>query len=77
MNMKLYKIEEIVGDKKKGITGLIPMSKQGWYKGMAAGRYPRPIKISQRGVAWPAEEIEALITRLKKGDWEGTKGAKK
>jgi prophage regulatory protein len=28
---------------------------------MAAGKFPKPVKISNRCVAWPANEVEAWI----------------
>jgi prophage regulatory protein len=43
------------------ILGLIPVSKTAWYNGVKAGRYPQPIHLGPRTVAWRLSEIEALI----------------
>ena len=51
---------QIVGDSKKGIPPLIPVSKSTWWSGVKSGRYPKPVKISQRCTAWLAEEVWAL-----------------
>ncbi|MDQ6955531.1 MAG: AlpA family phage regulatory protein [Mariprofundaceae bacterium] len=42
----------------------IPVSKTIWYKGVAAGRYPKPIKLSERTSAWRVEDIRNLIEEL-------------
>lgn len=42
----------------------IPVSKTVWYEGIAAGRYPKPAKISERTSAWRVEDIRKLIAEL-------------
>lgn len=46
---------------RKAIAGLIPMSQSAWWKGIKTGRYPKPMKIGDRAVAWRVEDIRALI----------------
>lgn len=41
--------------------GPIPVSKSAWWAGVAAGRYPQPVKLGPRTTAWRAEDITALI----------------
>lgn len=55
------RIWQIVGDKKKGIPPLIPISKSAWWDGVKTGRYPAPVKLSPRVTAWKAQDIRALI----------------
>jgi prophage regulatory protein len=59
------RLSQIVGDSKKGIPPLIPVSKSTWWNGVKSGRYPRPVKISERCTAWPTESIRALIEDVK------------
>jgi len=40
-----------------------PVSRSTWWAGVKAGRYPRPVRLSERTTAWPADEIQALIER--------------
>jgi prophage regulatory protein len=40
---------------------LLPISKSAWWKGISERRYPAPVRIGARMVAWRAEEIHALI----------------
>ena len=54
------RIWQILGDPKKGIAPLIPVSKSTWWAGVKSGRYPKPVKIAERCTAWPAEEVWAL-----------------
>jgi len=57
---KFLRIDSIVGNKKKGIVGILPISKSTWWAGVKSGRYPKPVKISMRCTAWLAEEVDAL-----------------
>ena len=56
----LLRLFQIVGDPQKGIPALIPVSKSTWWSGVKSGRFPKPIKISERCTAWSAEEVWAL-----------------
>jgi len=46
------------------IPAIIPVCKSSWYAGMKAGRYPKPIKISSRSVAWRVEDIKQLVDEM-------------
>ena len=46
------------------VLSLIPVSKATWWRGIRAGKYPSPIKLSQRVSAWRASDIQALLTRI-------------
>lgn len=39
----------------------IPVSRSHWWAGVASGRYPAPVKLSTRCVAWRSADIRALI----------------
>lgn len=57
----LVRLSQIVGDRKKGITPIIPVSKSSWWAGVQSGRYPKPVKLSERTTCWRVEDIRALI----------------
>ena len=42
----------------------IPVSKSTWFRGIAAGKYPPPVKIGTRASAWRVEEIRKCIATL-------------
>jgi predicted DNA-binding transcriptional regulator AlpA len=72
--MQLYQLPEkgflklpaIIGDKKTTppIPALIPMSRTSWLDGVKSGKYPKPVKLGERSVAWKVEDIRALIEKL-------------
>lgn len=62
--LRLYRLAEVIGDRRNGVAGIVPMSKASWYRGMADGRYPKPVKLSERSVAWRSTDIDALVRRL-------------
>lgn len=45
------------------VQELYPMSRAHIYAEMARGRFPQPVAIGLRAVAWRASDIEALIER--------------
>ena len=46
------------------VLSLIPVSRSGWWAGVASGRYPQPVRLSTRCVAWKSQDIRNLIASL-------------
>lgn len=63
---RLLRLPEIIGNRRKNIPPLFPVSRSGWYAGIKAGRYPEPVKIG-RISAWREEDIRNLL-----GEYGGT-----
>ena len=58
----LVRLNQIVGNKKQGIwPPIIPVSKSSWWAGVASGRYPAAIKLSEKVTCWKAEDIRKLV----------------
>jgi len=57
----LVRVSQILGDKKKGIPPIVPVSRSNWWAGVRAGRYPAGRKLSERITVWDAAQIRALI----------------
>jgi prophage regulatory protein len=58
------RIWQIVGDKKKKTPALIPIGRTTFLNRVKEGIYPKPVRISDRTVAWKVEDIRALIAEL-------------
>ena len=41
-----------------------PVSKSTWWAGIREGKYPKPVKLSERTSAWRESDIDDLIDRL-------------
>ena len=41
-----------------------PISRVHWWHGVKTGRYPAPVRLSARCVAWRAADIRLLISSL-------------
>ena len=41
-------------------NGPIPVSKSTWWAGMKSGRFPKPIKLTERVTVWRAEDVLKL-----------------
>ncbi len=46
------------------VLTVIPVGRTCWWDGVKSGRYPKPVKISERCSAWRAEDIHILIRQL-------------
>ena len=60
------RLSQIVGNKKADppIPAIIPVSKSTWWAGIKTGRYPQPVKLSERCTAWRVEDIRSLIEKV-------------
>lgn len=58
------RIAAIVGQKKHGIPGVIPVSKSTLWEWVRQGKFPAPVKISSRITCWKIEDIRAFIEKL-------------
>lgn len=59
------RLSQIIGDKKRDIPPIIPVSKSTWWAGIASGRFPKPVHLGPRTVAWPRSAIAELVEKLK------------
>ena len=57
---RYLRIWDIIGDKKRDITPILPISKSCWWAGIRSGKYPKGVKISERCTAWRASEVMAI-----------------
>ena len=55
------RLPQIIGDTKRGIPAVIPVSKSTWWAGVRSSRYPAPVKLGPHTTAWRVEDIRALI----------------
>jgi predicted DNA-binding transcriptional regulator AlpA len=62
------RLSQIIGNKKATppIPAIIPVSKSTWWAGVKSGRYPQPVKLSERCTAWRIEDILTLIEQTSK-----------
>lgn len=43
------------------VLALFPVSRTAWYQGIKDGKYPAPVKLSERTAAWRVSDIRALL----------------
>jgi len=58
------RIWHIVGDKKTNTPALIPIGRTTFLNGVKTGKYPKPVKLSERTTAWRVEDVRRLIVEL-------------
>lgn len=55
------RILQIIGDRRRDLPAIIPVSRSTWYAGISDGRFPQLVKLSERIAAWRVEDIKKLI----------------
>ncbi len=58
---------QIIGDKKRNIPAVLPVSRSTFLSRVKDGTYPQPVKLGgegSRSVAWRVDDIRALIGEL-------------
>jgi prophage regulatory protein len=58
------RLTQIIGDRKRGIPGVLPVGRTSFLNGVKSGKYPQPVKLSERTVGWRVEDIRALLESI-------------
>jgi prophage regulatory protein len=58
---RFLRIDEICGDRRAGIAPLVPIAKSTLWDWVKRGKFPQPIKLSNRVTVWRSSDIEAFI----------------
>lgn len=66
-------LKQIIGDKEKGLPGVIPVSRTTWWRGVKSGAYPKPVNTGGSCLGWRVEDIRSLITEINAGTFKGIK----
>lgn len=45
------------------VLKLYPVSRSTWCRGVRSGRYPQPVRLGLRAVAWKASDIAILLEK--------------
>jgi len=61
---RFLRLHHILGDPRRDIPPIIPISKSSWWAGVKSGKYPQPVKLGPRTTAWRASDIQAVIDRF-------------
>ncbi|MBS0508994.1 MAG: AlpA family phage regulatory protein [Proteobacteria bacterium] len=49
------------------VLSTFPVSRSAWFQGVKDGRYPKPVRLGARAVAWRASDIRSLVDSLAVG----------
>jgi predicted DNA-binding transcriptional regulator AlpA len=62
----LLRLWQIIGNSKAKppIPALIPIGRTTFLNGVKSGKYPQPVKLGERSIAWRSEDIRALIESM-------------
>lgn len=50
--------------KLPSVLRIFPVSRSAWLAGVKTGKYPAPVRLSARSVAWRASDLAALVSSL-------------
>ena len=60
------RMRELVGDRKSGSIGILPVTRACIHKWIKQGRFPKPIKLCQGVAAWPVATIRDICERIER-----------
>lgn len=55
------RVNQIVGDSKRGIQPLIPIGRSTWWQWVSSGKAPQPVKLGSRTTVWRTQDIREFI----------------
>lgn len=55
------RIWQILGDRRRGVSPLIPISRSSWFKGINEGRFPKGLLLGPATRVWTVESIRELL----------------
>jgi len=60
------RLRQILGNPavRPPIPPIIPIGKSAWWQGIKDGRFPKPVKLGPRTVAWRVQDIRALCASM-------------
>ncbi|MCC7280083.1 MAG: AlpA family phage regulatory protein [Chromatiaceae bacterium] len=61
------RIAAIIGDKRRNIEGIFPVSRSEWYAGIKSGKYPAPVKLGARLSVWRVQDVRRLLVEIGHG----------
>lgn len=64
MYQSSYHFPEMGFMRLRDVLQVIPVSKTTWWKGVQEGRFPKPVRLTERTTAWRVEDIRELIDSL-------------
>jgi prophage regulatory protein len=56
------RVSQLLG--KRGVPAILPISRTELYRQLRSGRFPQPLKIGKRSIAWPAAQVRSMIAEL-------------
>lgn len=62
---------------RRQVEQRVALGRSALYREMRAGRFPLPVRVSQRAVRWRSGEIEAWIAGLERSHGDGIHRASK
>jgi prophage regulatory protein len=59
------RLSQIIGNPKANppVPPIIPVSRSSWWLGVQNGRFPQPVRLGPRTVAWRVSDLRDLINR--------------
>jgi len=60
------KIWQIIGNPKANppVPAILPVGRTTFLNGVKSGKYPKPVKLGERSIAWKVSDIRALVEQL-------------
>jgi prophage regulatory protein len=61
----LVRVSALLGDRRRGLPAILPISRSGLYAWIRDGRWPAPIRLGPKIIAWPAQQIRETLDAMR------------
>ncbi len=58
------RVSQLLGCRRRGLVPILPISRSGLYAWIRQGRWPAPIRIGPKVIAWPAAQVRAALEEM-------------
>jgi prophage regulatory protein len=59
------RVSQLLGCRRRGLPGILPISRSGLYLWIREGRWPAPVRLGPKVIAWPAQQIREALEDMK------------
>lgn len=61
---RYIRLKELIGNRKAGEIGIVQISRSHLFDLVKAGRFPKPIKLSEKCTVWKLSEIMQFLDSI-------------
>ena len=58
------RVSQLLGCRRRGLVPILPLSRSGLYAWIRDGRWPAPVRLGPKVIAWPAQQVREALAGM-------------